>query len=286
MTEDTKKTEGTVEAAAVAENANDAVVQGRGFTMKRDWQTWIIVVAAFGAALWGLVGPVGSGLGLWHFGAAISGMFMSFWLCVGAAILGALFVWLGKRSGKPRRPLLWLAILVAVLYAGWLANLASRADPKIHDISTDLADPPQFKVLEERADNWEAIPTDCRDNIASMTPKQRWKICHQDAYGDIRSVNVNMSVNDVIAKAERLANDRGWKIAALRPAEGRLEATDTTALFRFKDDVVLRVRPTESGTGSIVDMRSVSRVGVSDLGVNAGRVRDFLADLSGTVTAD
>jgi uncharacterized protein (DUF1499 family) len=65
----------------------------------------------------------------------------------------------------------------------------------------------------------------------------------------------------------------------------RLEATDRSALFRFKDDIVLRVRPTDTGEGSIVDMRSVSRVGVSDLGVNAKRVRSFLADLSGTVTA-
>ena len=66
------------------------------------------------------------------------------------------------------------------------------------------------------------------------------------------------------------------------PIEGRMEATDTTRFFRFKDDVVIRVRPTEDGTGSIVDMRSISRVGVSDLGVNAKRVRSFIADLAGT----
>ncbi|MGL5839140.1 MAG: DUF1499 domain-containing protein, partial [Sphingorhabdus sp.] len=52
--------------------------------------------------------------------------------------------------------------------------------------------------------------------------------------------------------------------------------------FRFKDDVVVRVRPTEDAKGSIVDMRSISRVGVSDLGMNAKRVRAFLADLTGT----
>ena len=82
-----------------------------------------------------------------------------------------------------------------------------------------------------------------------------------------------------------LAKERGWTVAADMPAEGRLVATATTALFRFKDDIVLRVRPTEDGRGSIVDMRSVSRVGQSDIGVNAKRVRKFLADLSGTVTA-
>ncbi len=69
------------------------------------------------------------------------------------------------------------------------------------------------------------------------------------------------------------------------PEEGRFEATETSAFFQFKDDVVLRVRPSETGEGSIVDMRSVSRVGVSDLGMNAKRVRAFLADLTGTVAA-
>jgi len=91
-------------------------------------------------------------------------------------------------------------------------------------------------------------------------------------------------VNEVMVKAERLAKARGWDIAVYVPAQGRLEATETSALFRFKDDIVLRVRPTENGTGSIIDMRSVSRVGQSDLGVNAKRVKAFLADLSGTVT--
>ncbi|HEV2866129.1 MAG TPA: DUF1499 domain-containing protein, partial [Allosphingosinicella sp.] len=49
--------------------------------------------------------------------------------------------------------------------------------------------------------------------------------------------------------------------------------------FRFRDNVVVRVRPDSDGSGSVVDMRSISRVGVSDVGVNARRVRAFLADL-------
>ena len=84
---------------------------------------------------------------------------------------------------------------------------------------------------------------------------------------------------------QRLAEARGWDILSALPEEGRFEATATRTLFGFEDDVVLRVKPTETGEGSIVDMRSVSRVGVSDLGANAERVRSFLADLSGTVTA-
>ncbi|MFZ1565186.1 DUF1499 domain-containing protein, partial [Sphingorhabdus sp.] len=113
----------------------------------------------------------------------------------------------------------------------------------------------------------------------------RWTRIHQDEYGDIRSVRINRPVAEVIEKAGRLAETRGWDIALIEPEQGRLEATETSRFFGFKDDVVIRVRPTEDATGSIVDMRSISRVGMSDLGVNAKRVRSFLADLSGTVSA-
>ena len=73
------------------------------------------------------------------------------------------------------------------------------------------------------------------------------------------------------------ANNLGWEIVATEPAEGRIEATDTTFWFRFKDDIVIRIRP--DGTGTILDARSVSRVGRSDVGKNAARLRMFFAEL-------
>ena len=73
------------------------------------------------------------------------------------------------------------------------------------------------------------------------------------------------------------ATSLGWEIVAAVPAEGRLEATDTSRWWGFKDNVVVRVRPTDRG--SRVDVRSLSRVGTSDLGVNAKRIRAFLAEL-------
>ena len=60
-------------------------------------------------------------------------------------------------------------------------------------------------------------------------------------------------------------------------ASGRIEATDTTFWMGFKDDVVIRIRP--EGSGSRVDMRSVSRVGRSDIGVNAARIAGYLERL-------
>jgi Protein of unknown function (DUF1499) len=259
----------------------------RLLSLQSDWQTSLVLIGASTACLMGLFGPLGSGFGFWPWQNGLAAVFYSPFVAAVAFLLGILFIWRGGKTGKPRRPLLWLATLVGLIYLGWMASLAIKASsvPAIHDISTDLADAPTFQTLAIRADNLDNIPGADDDEMKGMSPMQRWTLLHQKAYGDIRSVRINQSVNAVMAKAARVAEDRDWEIVSNIPSEGRLEATATTALFRFKDDVVLRVRPTQDGTGSIVDMRSVSRVGQSDLGVNAERVRAFLADLSGTVTA-
>jgi len=72
------------------------------------------------------------------------------------------------------------------------------------------------------------------------------------------------------SRALAAAAGLGWEIVAAVPAEGRIEATDTTPWFGFKDDVVIRIRP--QGTASRVDIRSKSRVGTSDRGANAARI--------------
>jgi uncharacterized protein (DUF1499 family) len=71
-----------------------------------------------------------------------------------------------------------------------------------------------------------------------------------------------------------LVAEFGWKQAAADRQAGRIEATDTTAMYGFKDDVVIRIRP--RGEGSLIDLRSVSRVGQSDLGANAARIQAFM----------
>jgi uncharacterized protein (DUF1499 family) len=73
------------------------------------------------------------------------------------------------------------------------------------------------------------------------------------------------------------ARAQGWEIVAAVPAEGRIEATDTTRFFGFKDDIVIRVKA--EGAGSRVDVRSLSRVGKSDVGKNASRIRAYLIAL-------
>ena len=80
-------------------------------------------------------------------------------------------------------------------------------------------------------------------------------------------------------KAEAAARSMGWEIVEVAPAEGRIEATATTGWWGFKDDVVVRLREAEGGI--VLDVRSKSRVGRSDLGANAARIRAYLAKVAG-----
>lgn len=255
---------------------------------KFDYQGTFVLVAGVGALLWGLVSAVGTGWGFWEFTSGLKGVTWAFFLGIGALLFGALFGWRARKSINPApRGRRWAGMLVALVYVGWVGTFlfSALSVPAIHDVSTDLADPPVFRSLQLRADNLDNIPGADDAQMKGLTPQQRWVMVHQKAYGDIRSVRINEPVPMVVAKAERLAKARNWTVALSLPEEGRMEATETSAFFKFKDDVVIRVRPTDTGEGSVVDMRSVSRVGVSDLGMNAKRVRSFLADLTGTVTA-
>lgn len=249
---------------------------------------YLVLTTGVGALVWGAVAAVGTGWGFWAYTSGLKGVAGAFLLGVAALLMGLVQEWrVRKSTTPPLRARRWVGMLVALVYVGWVGTFLVKAltVPAIHDISTDLADPPTFQTLQMRADNLDNVPGADDAKMRGMTPEQRWAMVHQKAYGDIRSVRVNEPVASVVAKAERLAKARGWDVAISLPEEGRLEATETSAFFQFKDDVVLRVRPSATGAGSIVDMRSVSRVGQSDLGMNAKRVRSFLADLTGTVTA-
>ena len=72
----------------------------------------------------------------------------------------------------------------------------------------------------------------------------------------------------------------GWTIVAADDAAGRIEASDRSRWFGFTDDIVVRITP--SGSGSRIDLRSSSRLGRSDFGVNAARIETYLAALRAT----
>jgi uncharacterized protein (DUF1499 family) len=137
--------------------------------------------------------------------------------------------------------------------------------PPIHDISTDTQDPPQFvAVLPLRAD----APNTTVYGGEKIAAQQR------AAYPDLQPYEMNVPPTQAFERALAAVRALGWVLVAAEAADGRIEATDTTLWFRFKDDVMVRIRP--SGAGSRVDVRSLSRVGGGDVGTNAARIRAFL----------
>ena len=249
----------------------------RGWVRKLSWFALLLGVLAVGSAL---VAAVGSGQGAWHFRIGFTVLRYSFYAACGAAVLALIGLLFSRQSAK----FLLVNLVALILSLGFVLYLGSmvrtaRSVPAIHDITTNLDEVPQFSRLTVRADHLENVPDMDRPELVAMAPEERWKAIHREAYGDVRPITVPWGVAETIQRAEQLARSRGWEIAHADPRAGTLEATDTTLFFRFRDDVVVRARPAPGG-GTLVDMRSISRVGGSDVGVNARRIRSFLSDLS------
>jgi uncharacterized protein (DUF1499 family) len=100
----------------------------------------------------------------------------------------------------------------------------------------------------------------------------------RSAYPDIRTVTFAHDPGVVFPVALQLVEELGWDLAEANAQQGRIEATVTSQWFAFKDDVVIRIAPGPSGT-TVFDMRSKSRVGVTDVGSNARHVREFVNGL-------
>lgn len=242
--------------------------------------TWLAVPLCFGAVGIALVAAIGAGWGAWHFRIGFTVLRYAFFAAAGGA-LAALLATLVARGGGRRLIIVNLvAFTVALGFVAFVGNQVriARTVPAIHDVTTNLADPPTFRQLAIRADNLETVPAGGRADLEALAPEERWRVMHREYYRDLAPIRVPWAVAETIERARSLAAAEGWEIALVDPAAGALEATDTSLFFRFKDDVAIRVRPAGGG-GSTVDMRSISRVGVSDVGVNAGRVRAFLAEL-------
>jgi uncharacterized protein (DUF1499 family) len=186
-----------------------------------------------------------------------------------AAIALALATLVPTRPGDRRRgfvaALLGLAIGLAAAWApaGWL--LDARATPRINDISTDIAEPPAMVVTQQMrrgAPNPAAYPG------KAAAAQQR------AAYPDIQPILLNVTPTEAFRRVDEVAMSMGWDIVARAPADGRIEAVDTSEWFGMTDDIVVRIRA-EGAHGTRIDIRSKSRIGESDFGENARRIRTF-----------
>jgi uncharacterized protein (DUF1499 family) len=147
----------------------------------------------------------------------------------------------------------------------FLSILSTRGDyPVIHDITTDLTNPPIFThALKIRGKSANPLALN-EQTIQSQ----------QDAYPDIKTGHSTLNSAEAFGQATAVVNEMGWEITLSDPDAGLIEAVATTAIMAFKDDIAIRLTATEGGT--LIDLRSVSRVGKSDLGANAGRIREFM----------
>jgi uncharacterized protein (DUF1499 family) len=222
------------------------------------------------------VAAVLSGLGYrfgwWPLGTAFRILKWSAYVAFAAAALSLAGAIVARPGGRRRGfvgALVGLAL--AAVTVGWPAVMLYRAEhvPPIHDISTDTSDPPRFvAVLPLRA----GTPNSPVYGGAEVAAQQ------QRAYPQVVPLEMKVPPARAFADALGVARKMGWTIVDTAPAEGRIEATATTLLYGFRDDVVVRVRPTPGG--SRVDVRSESRVGKSDLGTNARRIETFLRRLA------
>lgn len=165
----------------------------------------------------------------------------------------------GVRSGGA------VSVAVAAIFLGLIVS--GSGHPRINDFTTDVENPPALRfaaTLPENAGRDLTYPS-------SFAPIQA-ACC-----GDLEPVTVPLPLAEAFARAQRLAEAQPrWTITHVDPAGTTLEAAVTSGLFHFQDDVVIRVRPA-GDRQSILDMRSKSRDGQGDFGVNAARIREFAA---------
>ncbi|MDP2332342.1 MAG: DUF1499 domain-containing protein [Reyranella sp.] len=228
------------------------------------------IAACVGALIVAAAGPLHRYLAL-DIEAAIAVFRYGFYVAVAGVALGLATI-VPTRPGDRRRGFVAAFLAVAIGIAGaWVPVswfLWSQRLPVINDISSDIADPPAMVALlqlRRGAPNSPSYPG------AATATLQR------EAYPDIVPVALPVAPAEAFKRADRVAMALGWDVVARAPAEGRLEAIDTSDWFGFRDDIIVRIRA--AGTGSRVDIRSKSRAGESDLGVNARRIRDFIARL-------
>jgi uncharacterized protein (DUF1499 family) len=247
------------------------------------WPMWMTrtgsVAGLLGLVLLIVVGP-GYRIGLLPLGPALLGAALAFLLLIIAFLIGGIGLLAGRgHSARTSRAAIAIVALggLATISAGfWIVRL--RSAPPIHDITTDFENPPEFH---------DVVPLRQAAGAANSTEYQRTQRANggeidvidaqRRAYADVQPQLLPQAPVQAFQLAEQAAKAMKWSIVAVDSGDGRIEATDTTWYFGFKDDVVIRVQPDPGG--SRVDIRSTSRVGVGDVGANARRIREFTAQL-------
>ena len=217
-------------------------------------------------------GPLGWRFGWWSFRLAFTTLMpWAFYAGVAAIAVSVAVLILGFRRGVRRgtlAALLGLALGAVAAYFPWHASEMRGVYPPMHDITTDFADPPSFVF---------AAAMRAAEQGAGIAYPAEAAASQQKFYPGIEPAMLDVPPPEAFARALTVVKAKGWTIVSADPASGTIDAYDRSFWFGFADDVAIRV--TAANGGSRVDIRSGSRQGRSDFGVNAARVRGFLAAL-------
>jgi len=233
----------------------------------------VFVIAALGVklGLWGL----GFGLGTLTRDIGPKILMLSGALGLVSLILAGVF--------QPRKGFL-TGLFAIIISAAGLVNLKGVKTkvaklPFIHDVTTDTQDVPVFTaaIMEQRA-KVKGVNTADYTGKRDARDKKLVSVLQTQAYPKIGPLILSEDLNVVFSKAEAIVTGLGWDVANSDLESGLIEATESTFWYGFEDDVIIRLRASEGG-GTIVDMRSLSRIGGSDLGKNAARIEAFLEKL-------
>lgn len=264
------------------------------------------LLAAIGAVVWFGVAALGTRAGLWSWQTGLETLTLQFgpplvWAVIGLSVAAGIAA-LAKAPRKRPFMMAMAALLVSGLTMGRLAAHEGQMDrlPPLHDIQTDWSDPisPSDALVTEREATGAQNAIE-EDPVISAAAEARWpglsgrrvaevqeeaefvpgeqKSPRATPYPKLAPLIAPGSVEEGYAAALAAVEGKGWDIVLADPEAGLIEATETSFWYGFKDDILIRVRPDEAGVR--IDVRSVSRVGLSDLGVNAKRVRNLLDEL-------
>ncbi len=265
----------------------------RGFWVR------LALLASVLVLVWFLVAALGTKFGLldWRVGFGMMTFKFGPLLLMGSAAFALVGLLLALIVPPRRGRLIALvALLIPASGLGYALYVRQQASsiPPIHDVSTDLADPPGFTaaVVTARARvpggnaldlTTAAIPDDAR--FGAMAGKSVLE-AHRAAYGDLKPMITDTPAFDAFQVALDTAESQpGWVVDHNDPATGMIEAHATSFWYGFTDDIAIRVRRLPDDSGTTIDVRSVSRVGLSDLGANARRVRAYMHALNGSLGA-
>ncbi len=210
---------------------------------------------------------VGFRLGLFPFSISFVLIKYTLFLAIGVFFLGLLLSVIKRADVDLAKSARTVAMIALLPIIGLGTQIFSGSSvPSIHNISTDVANPPAFdKVVALRNESHNPLDYDV-DKLANVQTQ---------AYPNVKTLITDLSINDAFSNAKMVVESMGLELVNSDASKGIIEATETTALWGFKDDVVIRITKKEGKTA--VDMRSVSRIGRSDLGANARRIEKFLA---------